>query len=322
MQLNRNSEAPLAIVTGAAGFLGKHAALALAEAGFEVIGTGIGDLVSDDLNWSKMARYYSTPITAQSVRELLANKKAPSVIFHAAGGASVGLSWRDPESDRKNTLGATEILLEGIASFAPNTKLIFASSAAVYGEQAIQPIAETAAYAPVSPYGTHKMEAEKACLAAAQKTGLKLTILRFFSLYGTHLRKQILWDLIHRLAENPSEIQLGGLGTETRDFLHASDAAKLVVMAARHEKKVPVIINGGTGISTTVRELAESVVKELGMSTRILFSGERPKGDPAHLVAKITLAAELGFAPHFTLQQGLKDYISWAKSVAQQGSMR
>jgi len=124
-----------------------------------------------------------------------------------------------------------------------------------------------------------------------------------------------LWDLIHRLADNPSEIQLGGLGDETRDFLHASDAAMLVVLAARREKMAPVVMNGGTGVSTTVRELAESVVRELGMNTRILFSGERPKGDPAHLVAKTTLAAELGFKPRFTLQQGLKEYISWAKSI-------
>jgi len=180
MQLDRNSEAPLAIVTGAAGFLGRHAARGLAEAGFEVVGTGIGELPPDDFVWSKMARYYDRPITTESVRDLLVNEKAPTVIFHAAGGASVGLSWRDPEGDRRSTLGATETLLEGIVSFAPDTKLIFASSAAVYGEQRIQPIAETAPYAPVSPYGTHKMEAEQACLAAAHKSGLKLSILRFF----------------------------------------------------------------------------------------------------------------------------------------------
>ena len=316
MNSTKVQTSPLAIVTGAAGFLGRHAARALKNAGYDVVGLDINTIPNDAYVWTGMSRYYKTSISAKAIKEIIDREGLPAVVFHAAGGASVSLSWRDPESDRCNTFLGTQALLDGIAHLGNSVRLIFASSAAVYGDQPSQPIPEDADYSPISPYGEHKMLAEKACLAAARETSMPLFILRFFSLYGPYLRKQILWDLTQRLASNPSQIQLGGHGNETRDFLHVSDAASLVTLAAQSDRQDSVILNGGTGVATRIEDLAKAVVQEMGLATSISFSQQCPKGDPSHLVAETSRALSFGFKPFHGLQQGLEDYVTWAKSTA------
>lgn len=267
-----------------------------------------------ELTWAGLEKYQDTPITQDSFRKMLLSEVPPGFIFHAAGGASVGQSWKNPELDRQNTLETTEHLLEAISQIAPQTHLIFASSAAVYGNAGMDILSEDSPCNPVSPYGEHKLLAEQACLRVANETGMKLSIIRFFSLYGPYLRKQILWDIIHRLRENSAELQLGGMGSEKRDYLHAGDAAQLIVDVTRRETASPLVLNGGTGVGTTVQDLAQSLLNALNLNTRLSFSGIRPAGDPINLVADISRARGIGFSPRLTLQEGLKDYVAWIGS--------
>src|SRR5205085_11925901 len=103
-----------------------------------------------------------------------------------------------------------------------------------------------------------------------------------------HLRKQLLWDLCTRLSKAPRELLLAGTGTEARDFLHVEDAARLLAdrgLRADGQDAPGAIVNGGTGVATSVREIAERTVAAWGTPTPVRFTARSRPGDPASLVA-------------------------------------
>lgn len=270
-----------ALVTGAGGFLGGAFAHALAQEGWRVAALRRGD----------------------SLTAALAALGPPELVFHAAGGASVGASLADPAADRADTLGTLEALLALLKAEAPGARLVYPSSAAVYGEAGPGPIPETAPLAPVSPYGAHKVEAE----AMITASGLDAVIIRYFSVYGPGLKKQLIWELMNRLAARPAEIALSGSGEEVRDFLYVDDALSLARLTADAALGPgPLILNGGSGVGHTIREVTETLVQAMGADAAIRFTGEVRAGDPRSLVADMTRAGRLGFAPRIALAQGLK----------------
>jgi len=133
----------------------------------------------------------------------------------------------------------------------------------------------------------------------------------FFSLYGPELRKQILWDIGRRLIDNPPVIQLFGSGEETRDFVYVEDAVELVSACGAAASCEPLVVNGGTGSATRVRDVANAVVRALGRSTKVQFSGVTRKGDPEHYCADTSRADALGFRCHWSLERGLAAWADW-----------
>jgi UDP-glucose 4-epimerase len=143
-------------------------------------------------------------------------------------------------------------------------------------------------------------------------SGLDAVILRFFSLYGPGLRKQLLWDLARRLAARPAKLELSGTGGELRDFLYVDDAVRLVGLAMDAAvSESPLILNGGRGTPVSVREAAETLALALGSAAAIGFSGEVRAGDPAALVADISGARALGFSPEVGFEPGAKAFAQW-----------
>jgi len=269
-----------ALVTGAGGFLGGALARSLAQDGWDVAALERGADLADAVD----------------------TLGPPELVFHAAGGASVGASLADPAADRANTVGTLRALLELLQAKAPRARLVYPSSAAVYGDAGPGPISETAALVPVSPYGLHKAEAE----ALVAGSGLDAVIIRYFSIYGPGLRKQLIWELMNRLAAGPAEVVLGGSGEERRDFLHVDEAVALARLAGELEPRDrPLVLNGGCGEGRTIREVAETLAKAMGSDAAIRFSGQVRAGDPRSLVADMSLARALGFAPHIPLAEGL-----------------
>ncbi len=293
----------VAFVTGAAGFLGGAAAAALVRAGWRVAGFDVTP------GWAQGCAHW---ITGEVHRDALARAAAglgaPEVVFHAAGGSSVGASVADPETDFVRTVLSLRETLAFIEATAPAARLIYPSSAAVYGAASAGPLAEDAPLEPISPYGRHKLQAEAEIAAA----GVDAVILRFFSLYGPGLRKQLLWDLARRLAARPERLELFGTGEERRDFLYLDDAVRLVGLASDADLwGAPLILNGGRGEAITVREAAEGLARALGSDAVIGFSGETRAGDPAALVADVSAARALGFSPQVAFGEGARRYARW-----------
>lgn len=304
-----------ALITGARGFVGRHLAYALHQQGTQVCGIGHGAWTESERAAWGVDYWLNGDVTKRNLDIIQSSVGLPSVVFHLAGGSSVGPSLLAPEEDfRRSVLSAAE-LLEWARLAAPDVRLVLASSAAVYGAGHSQAIRETDALAPYSPYGYHKRIAEELFESYGKNFGLHVAVVRLFSVYGSELRKQLLWDSCGRLAGDATRLVLGGSGNEMRDWLHISDAVELLRIAAAHASHDGFIVNGGTGAAVTVRKVAEQLCTGWGMGTQLGFSGKSRQGDPQYLVADVALAKSLGFVPKMSLQAGVVDYVAWFKRV-------
>ena len=155
------------------------------------------------------------------------------------------------------------------ARFGAANRLIVASSAAVYGADHGGPIAEDAGLVPMSPYGQHKLMMEQLCRSYAATFGVRSTVARLFSVYGPHLRKQLLWDICSRLQQDERTLVLGGTGAEVRDWTDVRDVARLLACIAElPQPETFRVINGGCGRGTTVAEIAQHAGEALGRRYR------------------------------------------------------
>jgi len=305
----------LAWVTGARGFLGRHVARHLSGEGWRVVGIGYGEWSADEAKTWGIADWRNADVGLAELRELAAVAGRPDVIFHAAGSASVGFSLEHPFADFQRTVATTAAVLEAMRTTAPAAVLIYPSSAAVYGVVKQVPIAESSPIAPVSPYGVHKAMAEELCMTQSRNFSLRCAIVRYFSVYGPGLRKQLLWDLAKKIDASPAAIELHGTGDETRDFLHVDDAARIVTLVAKAPGNEPLVINGGSGDAASVRDIANMLVAELGVKRDLCFSGTRRPGDPPHYRADTRQLVKLGFRPRWSLKAGVRDYVAWLRKA-------
>lgn len=302
-------------VTGARGFLGRHVSRSFSETGFQVAGIGRGDW-SDHAHWG-IDTWVEASVVETSLAGLMRQTGRPDIVFHAAGTGSVHDSFVHHRRSFQDTVVSTFELIEFLRNSAPRCTVLYPSSCAVYGQALVQPIPESAAVAPVSVYGAHKAAAEALLQTAAVNFGLPVGIIRYFSLYGQGLRKQLLWDLGRRLIGGESPIRLGGTGAETRDLLHIDDAVLLAALVAGRctgEEARPLIVNGGSGRDISVAAIADLVSNNISPGTTVEFTGDQRPGDPTHYQASIERAQTLGFSPRWDTREGITDYCRWLHS--------
>lgn len=294
-------------MTGAGGFIGSHVAAGLIQRGWRVGVSGHrGRAAGASLQrWGAL----SVSLLADLADEL----GAVDAIIHCAGGSSVGPSLQNPQADFERTVLSTLCVLEFIRAHAPRARLVFLSSAAVYGAANVEPLHEDLPKQPISPYGAHKALAEDLAAHWSAQFGLHTTALRLFSVYGAGLRKQLLWELSQRALSGEDPLTLFGTGEERRDFIAVEDAVALIARAADPANAPPSLINGGTGQGATVRELAQILLSSLGAKVGLRFTGEAKAGDPVTLVADTRRASTFGFTPSVTLKQGLAGYADWVR---------
>lgn len=304
----------VALVTGAAGFIGRHLSRRLSSMGVRVIGVGHGQLTANEQSYwgiSHWIRGEASFGTLQSLRDVAPHIDA---VYHLAGGSSVGSSLEQPLLDFQKSVVSTAEVLEWTRINSLNARFVLASSAAVYGAMHTGPISEHAHLTPHSPYGFHKLATECLVRSYAHTYGVQAAIVRLFSVYGEGLHKQLLWDSCRKLVADTSQIQLGGSGEEVRDFIHVADATALLAAATRLAGEEPFIVNGGTGYGHTVRTTAETLCAAWGVRTALSFSGVKRKGDPNYLVAD-TAGQKCLLLPAFTaLEVGLRAYVDWFKN--------
>ena len=304
------------LVTGAAGFIGRHLCCQLAASGQSVIGLGHGAWPDPDAAASGVSHWINGDISASNLHSLRSMHGMPEAVFHLAGGSSVAAAVASPREDFFRTVVTTAELLDWLRSEAPQARLVAVSSAAVYGAGHAGPISEAAPLRPCSPYGHHKLLMELLCRSYGATYGLPIVVGRLFSVYGAGLRKQLLWDLCRKIQEG-GRVKLGGNGTELRDWTDVRDVVRaLVDISTLATADVPTF-NVGTGVGTSVREIAASVLAAWDAGKRrheIEFDGKARTGDPTSLQADQTLLGALGFDWRIPLSQGLTDYVRWFRS--------
>lgn len=302
-------------VTGANGFIGRHLVRELAALGHAVHGLGHGALDPANASAFGLQTWINGEVDAANLNALAAAHGVPSQVFHLAGGSSVGLSIERPFEDFSRTVTSTARLLEWLRSFAPKSVLIVASSAAVYGADHVGPIPESAALAPMSPYGQHKLMMEQLCRSYAQSFGIRCVVVRLFSVYGPNLRKQLLWDVCSRLKTEERSLTLGGIGTEIRDWTDVRDVIRLLTRAPEVAQDSFRVINGGSGRGASVATIAEGLIKHWGSSTVVRYSGVSRPGDPVSLLADDGCVREMSFDWRIPLERGLADYVKWFRDL-------
>jgi UDP-glucose 4-epimerase len=308
--------APIVWITGARGFIGRHAGRAFAAAGARVAGLGHGAWAPVEASPWGVAHWLNGDITASNLGQLRRDAGVPDLVVHLAGGSAVGTAIAQPREDFFRTVATTIELLEWIRNESPATRVLAVSSAAVYGAGHDGPIAEDVRTRPFSPYGHHKLMMESLLRSYGATYGLNAVVARAFSVYGEGLTKQLLWDACTRLARGIQVLQLGGTGGEMRDWVHVDDVANaLVALGALAHEDVPTF-NLGTGLGTPVREvagrLAAAWAQAAGTPVATLeFSGHSRPGDPFSLVADVRMLRAAGVACTHAVDDGLRRYVAW-----------
>ena len=234
------------------------------------------------------------------------------VCINCSGAANVPFSLSNPYNDfNLNTLNVFK-LLEAIRIHNKDCKFITMSSAAVYGNPEKLPITTDMKMSPVSPYGYHKVFAENICEEYSRFWGLKTCCVRIFSAYGPRLKKQLFWDMYNKFKNNEI-IELWGTGKESRDFIYISDLIRAIDIVIQNCSFNADKINLANGIQITIAEVADSFVKALGTNKEIRFNGAERKGDPINWEADISDLKEWGYKPKVSLEQGIKEYITWVE---------
>ena len=301
-------------ITGGKGFIGRNLAKLINSKNVEVSGIGHGQWSEVGSSEWGYSRWINANVDFLSLARLATDSGLPDIIIHLAGGSAVGPSVQNPYQDFQRTVDTTARLLEWVRHNSPTSRIIGVSSAAVYGSAFNGPICERDHGKPFSPYGFHKWMLESLFSSYRDSFGLDVAVTRLFSVYGPGLEKQLLWDLCQKIAKSDSNaITLNGTGNEVRDWIHISDATELLWLLAHKSPNEITVVNGGTGIGTSIAEIASLVCEQWGQNHSVKFSGISRKGDPKSLVADITLANESGFSPRVSLEQGITDVVSWYK---------
>lgn len=297
------------LVTGARGFFGGYVAEHYLAAGWRVVGLGHGN--PGCAHEGRMV-WHRAHVVLESLERL---EIEPDLLVHCAGGGSVGASLRDPFGDHTRTVDSTAAVLEYVRRHCPRTPVVYPSSAAVYGNAAHCPASEgsTVRLRPASPYGAHKLMGEQLCASYGAHFGVSVAVVRFFSIYGEGQRKQLLWDACRKIGQRDD--LFGGTGEESRDWLHAEDAARLVAAVSPHASPACPIYNGASGTTTTVRQALTLLYRELAPSRHPRFSLDARDGDPCDQCADIGHTLTTGWAPQIRLEKGVQRFAQWFEAV-------
>lgn len=299
------------LVTGGAGFVGFHLCKKLSELTPELT-------IYDNLSSGKLENVKNIP-KAKFVRgdilnlEKLRSMEKADLIYHLAAQVVVPYSMENPVEDFETNARGTLNVLEKARK--DDSRLIFASSAAVYGNPDKLPTAETYGFNPFSCYGLSKVVGEEYCNMYASQYGLEITILRFANIYGSRCHG-VINDFLDKISRNPNKLEIIGTGLQSRDFVHISDIVNALVICAQNEKALGQTYNLGYGETTKIIDLAKMLLKILNLSSKTVITTTNVswQGDVTTIWFDISKAEkELNWHPKTALEDILRDMVKERK---------
>jgi UDP-glucose 4-epimerase len=289
-----------ALVLGGSGFIGSWLVERLRDDGVEV---------------TVLDHAVDVEVTRETVAEAAASAPVDTV-FHLANAALVPPSVQRPTEDLERNVVPTLAALEGLRHADSGAVLVFVSSAAVYGDARYHPMDEDHPLEPKSPYGVSKLAAEGYVRLYARLHGVRGLSVRPFSVYGPGQRKLVVYDLLTRLHAGERPLRLLGSPDVSRDFVFVQDAARGLVTLARGAAAGGEAYNLCSGRSTSLHELATTLVAVSGMAADVEFTGAVRPGDPLHWTGDPRRAGALGVRCDTPLVEGLRRTAAWFQGQA------
>jgi len=298
------------LITGVSGFLGRYVSRYFVDHGWTV--HGIDNSPPENAPLGSLSKYYQLQLPDPQLNTI-SKETTPDVCINCAGRASVALSFPDPANDFLSNTILTHEILNTFRTNHPACKFINISSAAVYGNPEKLPIKEDTNPSPISPYGFNKLQSERICQEFHQIYNIPTVSVRIFSAYGPGLRRQVLWDICQK-ALSAKNLTLQGTGGESRDFIHAYDVARALLIIAESAPMKGESYNLATGQETSISELSSILLTALEHTGTIIFDGRVPPGVPSNWKADISKISSLGFEPTIPLAQGASAFARWCRS--------
>ena len=294
------------LITGAAGFLGSSLANQLTREGHQVRGlddlsTGDPSLLSPDVHFTR-GDVNDRPKLWTLLQEI-------DCVYHMAARVSVQESILYPREYNSSNVGGTVSLMEAMRDVGVR-RVVLASSGAIYGDQGTQPLAESLTPEPRSPYAVSKLAAEYYIRTIGTLWGIETASLRIFNAFGPGQRIPASHPPIvpHALQQ---AIQNGTLivhsdGLQTRDYIYVDDVISAMVAAATAPNINGLVINVGSGIETSVKDLINLVISSTGSQANVIYN-QKISGGVSRMQADLSLATQkLNFKPSITLEEGLR----------------
>jgi UDP-glucose 4-epimerase len=299
------------LVTGGAGFIGFHLSKKLS--------TLTPNLkIYDNLSSGKMENVKDVPKAKfvkgdiLDLKTLLSQEKA-DLIYHLAAQVVVPYSMENPMEDFETNAKGTLSVLEKARK--DDAKLVFASSAAVYGNPTVFPTPETYGFHPFSCYGLSKVVGEEYCQMYREQYGLDIAITRFANVYGSRCHG-VIHDFLDKLAKNPNKLEIIGTGLQSRDFVHVSDVVDALVTVGKEDFANGKVYNLGYGKTITILELAKMMLTILNLQDKTVVTTTNVSwhGDVTKIWFDNSKARkELNWNPKISLEDNIKDIIAERK---------
>jgi UDP-glucose 4-epimerase len=305
-----------ALVTGGAGFIGSHLVERLLREGYAV---RVLDNLSTGKLWNLATVANDIELIEADIRDARRVDLAVlgcEFVFHEAAIVSVPYSVENPqETHDVNLQGTLNVLLA--ARSRGVRRVVFASSAAVYGEDPVMPKRETMLTAPVTPYGVEKMASELYLATFHALYGIETVSLRYFNVFGVRqdpasAYSGVISIFVDRALRKIAPVIFGD-GTQYRDFVDVENVVDANVLAATRAGISGRVYNIGCGHKTRLDELVATIGRAIGNSLPAIYAPARA-GDIRESVADITRAQdELGYAPKTSVEKGLARLVEHSK---------
>jgi UDP-glucose 4-epimerase len=299
------------MVTGGAGFIGFHLSKKLSSLTSDLtIYDNLSSGKIENVNDVPKAKFFKGDIL--DLKTLLSQPKM-DLIYHLAAQVVVPYSMENPMIDFDTNAKGTLSVLEKARK--DDAKLVFASSAAVYGNPSVFPTPESYGFHPFSCYGLSKVVGEEYCQMYRDQYGLDIVITRFANVYGSRCHG-VIHDFLDKFAKNPNKLEIIGTGKQCRDFVHVSDVVDALVKLGTMDSANGEVYNLGFGKTISILELAEMMLKILNLQdkTVVTTTGQSWQGDVTKIWFDITKAKkELNWNPKVSLEDNIKDIIAERK---------
>jgi len=304
-----------AIVTGGAGFIGSHLVDRLLDEGYLVtvldnLSCGCLENLKHHLDNPCLSFYTADIKDAGQLDRIFAGH---DVVFHMAAQANIRKSLVDHRSDLENNLIGTLNILETMQK-NDIKDLVLASSSAVYGEAAVKPTPEDYSSTQTSLYGASKLACEAYAEAYTEFAPISFWAFRFANVIGERCRRGVIWDFVHKLRRNPSELEILGDGKQSKEYLYVKDCVDGMMIGYRKASKKVNVFNLGLDEQMLVDGVADLVMEEMKLKNvkRKYTGGTRGWiGDNPVVVLSLEKVKKLGWRPRVSSKEAIERTIRW-----------